>query len=210
MHLLSWPRVQLHAFLYDPGLGIANRSGVAARRRRLIAGARGRVLEVGGGTGRNLPLYRDVDGVTVLDVAPGPRTLDRVAAAAVPVELHERTLHDSGLPDASFDTIVCTLVLCTVADQSEALVELRRLLEPERGRMLFLEHVRAPAWRGLVQSALTPVWARLGAGCHLDRDTLDAIRAAGFVITDCDRSGVLVQGIAQISKRQAPATGDRR
>jgi hypothetical protein len=77
---------------------------------------------------------------------------------------------------------------------------MKRMLKPD-GRLLFLEHVRAPGMQGRVQAAATPLWSRVAAGCHLDRDTLDAIRDAGFAITDCNRSGVLVNGIAHLSKR---------
>jgi hypothetical protein len=73
------------------------------------------------------------------------------------------------------------------------------------GQLLFLEHVRSPGLRGRIQAAVTPVWSRTaGAGCHLDRPTLDALRAAGFAITDCHRSGALVHGIA-IPSRRSPS-----
>jgi SAM-dependent methyltransferase len=197
----------LHAFLYDPWMGVVDRAGMADRRRRLVAEARGRVLEVGGGTGRNLPLYRDVDSVVVLEdnAWMRQRLFPRVKAAAVPVEIHEAPIERTGFEDGSFDTIVCSLVLCRVTSQDEVLAEVRRLLRPD-GRLLFLEHVQAPGARGRLQKAVTPAWSRtIGGGCHLDRDTLDAIRGAGFAITDCDRSGVLVQGIARFSTRAADA-----
>jgi SAM-dependent methyltransferase len=154
------------------------------RRRRLLAGARGRVLDVGTGTVRNLPHYPLGDGAD---------------------EVHDVAVDELGRLEAgSFDTVVCSLVLCSVDDQAAALAAIARLVrrEPD-GRLLFLEHVRMPGVRGMLQAAATPVWSRIGGGCHLDRDTLDAIRAAGFAITDCERSGALVQGIAQLSKRSA-------
>lgn len=197
----------VHAALYDPFMGLADRAGLADRRRRLIAEATGRVLEVGAGTGLNLRHYRNVEQVVVTepDAAMRKRLLVRVADAAVPVEVHELPIEATGLPDRSFDTIVCTLVLCTVVDQAVALREVRRLLAPG-GRLLFLEHVRSPGWRGRVQELTTPVWAATaGAGCHLDRRTLDAIRDAGFVIDRCERSGMLAAGVAIPSKREVPA-----
>ena len=193
----------IHAFLYDPLMGLVDRAGMADRRRRLVAEARGEVVEVGGGTGRNLPHYRDVDRVVVLepDGAMRARLLARVDAAAVPVEVHEAGIEDSRLPDGFADTVVVSLVLCTVDSPERALAEIRRLLRPD-GRLLFLEHVAVPGLRGRLQSLATPVWSRtVGAGCHLDRPTLDSIRSAGFAITDCHRSGVLVQGIAVPSTR---------
>jgi len=193
----------VHAFLYDPLMGVVDRMGMAEKRRRLVADARGQVVEVGGGTGRNLPYYRDVDRVVVLepDGAMRRRMLERVTSAAVPVEVHESGIDDSRLPDEFADTVVSSLVLCTVPSQATALAEIRRLLKPE-GRLLFLEHVAAPGLRGRLQGVATPLWSRtLGAGCRLDRPTLDAIRHAGFAITDCHRSGVLVQGTATKSDR---------
>jgi len=192
-------------------MGLIDRAGMADRRRRLVAGARGRVLEVGGGTGRNLPLYRPGDVSEVIVVEPDGsmrrRLLARVSAAAVPVEVHEAGIEATGMPDGFFDSAVCSLVLCTVPDPAAALAEIRRMLKPD-ARLHFLEHVRAPGLRGRFQHAVTPAWSRIGAGCHLDRDTLGAIRAAGFAITDCERSGVLVQGIAQVSKRPLAAVED--
>jgi SAM-dependent methyltransferase len=196
----------LHAALYDPLMSLADRAGLVERRRRLLADATGEVVEVGGGTGRNVPHYRDVDRVVVLepDEAMRRRLLARVPSAPVPIEVHETGIEDTILPDGFADTVVTSLVLCTVADPSVALGRIRRLLRAEGGRLLFLEHVRSPGWRGRVQSVLTPVWSRTaGAGCHLDRPTLDLIRGAGFVITDCHRSGALVQGIAVPSRRTA-------
>ena len=197
----------IHAALYDPFMGLVDRVGMADRRRRLIAEATGEVVEVGGGTGRNLAYYRDVTRVVVLepDAAMRAKLLARVPAARVPVEVHETGIENSMLPEGFADTVVASLVLCTVQDQAAALAVVKRLLKPE-GRLLFLEHVRSPGLRGRVQSAATPVWSRTaGAGCHLDRPTLDAIRAAGFAITDCHRSGAIVQGIAVPSKRTPKA-----
>ena len=194
----------VHAVLYDPIMGLVDRAGMAERRRRLLADARGEVVEVGGGTGRNLAHYRDVDRVVVLepDAAMRAKLLARVPSAPIPVEVHDTGIEDTTLPDGFADTVVACLVLCTVPDVAVSLAQVKRILDPAGGRLLFLEHVRSPGLRGRVQSAVTPVWSRtVGAGCHLDRPTLDAIRAAGFAITDCHRSGALVQGIAVPSDR---------
>ena len=157
------------------------------RRRRLVAEARGCVLDVGRGTGRNLPYYRLGEG-------DGAAEVHDVAAT----ELH-------ALAEASFDTVVCAFVLCGVPDQAQVLAAMRRVLRPD-GRLLFLEHVRAPRWRGRLQSVATPVWSRVGAPCRLDRDTLAALRAGGFAVTDCERSGAIVQGVARFSSRQAASS----
>ncbi len=194
---------RVHAAFYDPVMGLVDRAGMSGRRRRLVAEASGVVVEVGGGTGRNLPLYREVERVVVLepDGAMRRRLLDRVAAAAVPIEVHETGIEHSGLPDDFADTVVVCLVLCTVDDPATALREIKRLLKPD-GRVLFLEHVATPGLVGRLQAVASPVWSRTcGAGCRLDRHTLDEFRSAGFAITDCQRSGALVQGIAVPSKR---------
>jgi SAM-dependent methyltransferase len=206
LRVVPSPVSTVHAFLADPALGVMDRAGLAERRRRLVAEAIGEVVEIGGGAGRNLRYYRNVDRVVVLepDAALRRKLLERVASAPVPVEVHETAVEVSTLPDGFADTFVATLALCTVASQPDALSAIRRILKPD-GRLLFLEHVRSPGLLGRVQSVVTPVWSRTGgAGCHLDRPTLDAIRDAGFAITDCHRSGVLVQGIAVPSKRKSP------
>jgi ubiquinone/menaquinone biosynthesis C-methylase UbiE len=117
---------------------------MGGRRRRLLAGARGAVLEIGGGTGANLAHYRDVDRVTIAE--PNPfmrRRLDqKLTDARVPVEVSPAGTEELPFPDGSFDTVVSTLVLCTVPDQESALDEVRRVLRPG-GRLLFIEHVRA-------------------------------------------------------------------
>lgn len=195
----------VHAFLYDPVMGLVDRAGMGARRRRLLSEARGQVVEVGGGTGRNLEHYRDVDRVVVLEPDPAMRRrlLPRVSSAAVPVEVHESGLEDCGLPDGFADTVVASLVLCTVPSLEDALREIRRLMKPD-GRLLFLEHVRAPGLTGRIQAAATPLWSRTaGAGCHLDRPILEAMRAGGFAVTDCRRTGVIAEGIAVVSRRAA-------
>ena len=137
-------------------------AGVGDRRRRLLASARGQVLDVGGMVD-NSPHY--ASGVSVHDVG-----LDELAA----------------LPDAGFDTVVCTLVLCRVDDLGATLATLRRVVSPD-GRLLFIEHVRGAPARALVQRLSRPGWSRLFDGCHPDRDTVAAVRQAGFLITDLDR-----------------------
>src|SRR5688500_17403495 len=104
----------IHAALYDP----FSRNAVADQRRRLVADASGTVLEVGAGNGLNLRHYRNVESVCIAEPAAAmrKRLFDRVAAAAVPVSIHELPIESTGLPDATYDTVVCTFVLCTVAD----------------------------------------------------------------------------------------------
>jgi SAM-dependent methyltransferase len=179
----------LFAAVYDRMMGPAERAGLSARRRRLLAGASGRVLEVGGGTGANLAHYpAAVTQLVVLepDAAMRERLLAKVPAAPVSVEVHEIGIEDAPFRDGSFDTIVSTATLCTVTDLDAAFTAVRRLLAAD-GKLLFLEHVRAPGLQGLAQRASAPLWTRVAAGCHPDRDTLAAMRASGFVVTELDR-----------------------
>jgi SAM-dependent methyltransferase len=180
--------------LHDAVVAPVERHGLAAQRALLVGGAVGRVLEVGAGTGLDLPYYAGVPGVTsIVVLEPDRRLHERLAARAaalpVPVEIVARGVPGSGLTPGSFDTVVCALVLCTIEDPAGALEELRRLL--------FLEHIigrhRAMA---AVQRLMTPAWARVAGGCRLDRDTVGALRAAGFAVSDCERLAPLGRGTA--------------
>jgi len=154
-------------------------------RRRLIGAAEGRVLEVGIGSGLNLPLYGpSVRSVIGLD--PSHELLrmarDRAATAPIAVELLEGSAEIVPLDDASIDTVVTTWTLCTIPDAPRALSELRRVLRPG-GALLFVEHGRAPEpgvarW----QDRLDPMWRRVAGGCHLNRKIDDLISGAGFQI----------------------------
>jgi SAM-dependent methyltransferase len=178
------------AAFYDRMCAPAERAGLADRRRRLLAGATGEVLEVGGGTGANLPHYPSdaVSRVVVVepDAAMRRRLLGRLASAPVPVEVHETGIDDAVFPDRSFDTVVSTFVLCTVPDPATALARVRALLRPG-GRLLFLEHVAGIGIRRRLQRLASPLRQRLVGGCHPDRDLVAAIRRAGFLIAECDR-----------------------
>ena len=158
-------------------------SRLADYRQETIRAARGVVLEIGVGSGLNLPLYgAAVDRVCGLD--PSPELLDRarerIAAARVPVSLIRASAEQLPFRDAAFDTLVMTWTLCSIPNPSVALAEVRRALKPV-GLLLFVEHGLAPEPRIMRwQRRLTPYWKRIGGGCHLDRKMDDLIRAAGF------------------------------
>lgn len=164
------------ARLYEPFLWLAERRGMEARRRAIAADARGRTLEIGAGTGLNLPGY--TSAVTELVLAEPVRAMaERIdlAKTPVPAELVEAVAEDLPFEDESFDTVVSTLVLCTVADQGAAISEIRRVLKPG-GQLLFAEHVlsnspRLARW----QSRLSGPWAVFAEGCRCDRNTLAAL-----------------------------------
>lgn len=177
----AWNRV--FAALYDRALRGSEEHGLAALRGGLLAGARGRTLELGAGTGLNLEHIPPAVTELVLtepDPAMAQRLRRRVADSGRDAAVVAAGAEALPFGDASFDTVVSTLVLCTVADLAGAVTEARRVLAPG-GRLLLLEHVRHPdAARARWQRRLTPLQRRVACGCHLDRATPEAIRAAGF------------------------------
>lgn len=159
-------------------------------RERVVGAAQGRVLEIGIGSGLNLPFYAPrVEHVTGLD--PSPRLLamarEIMPSTSTPVALIESSAEAIPLDNASVDTIVTTWTLCSIPDARRALAEMRRVLKPA-GYLLFVEHGRAPdpgvRWW---QDSLTPAWRRLGGGCHLNRPMAELISGAGFRIDRLDR-----------------------
>ncbi|MGE5408254.1 MAG: class I SAM-dependent methyltransferase [Syntrophothermus sp.] len=168
------------AFLYDPVLWLGESLGMAARRRELLAGARGAVLEIGAGTGLNLPHYpADLEQLVLAE--PGARLGERIdldrAPGVVTARLERAAAEDLPFADGSFDTVVSTLVLCTVGDPRRAVAEVARVLRPG-GRFLFLEHVRAePGLRRTLQRLSARPWAAFADGCRCDRPTLETIAA---------------------------------
>ena len=154
-------------------------------RRRLATAAEGRVLEIGVGSGLNLPLYTSrVSEITGID--PSRRLLEIARGAAgdarMPVHLRDGSAEALPVDDGSMDTVVSTWTLCSIADVKRALSEARRVLGPG-GRLLFAEHGLAPdAGVRRWQHRLTPVWKRLVGGCHLDRDIRGLIEQSGFAI----------------------------
>ena len=159
---------------------------LAEYRRRAIPGARGRVLEVGVGSGLNLPLYgAGATEVIGLDASPQLLEMARETASRVTgrsIELVEGTAESMPFDDASFDTVVVTWTLCSIPNASAALREMRRVLEPS-GRLLFVEHGRSPDAKVVRwQERLTPAWKRMAGGCHLDRPVRELIESAGFHI----------------------------
>jgi len=151
-------------------------------RRRVIGGATGRVLEVGVGSGINLPLYGADTHLIGLDPSAKLLSMARAVTANLPrsIAFIEGTAEAIPLPDRSVDSVVTTWTLCSIPDLTHALAEIRRVLTPE-GRLLFAEHGRSlephvVRW----QNRLTPFWKRISGGCHLNRPIDQLIRGAGF------------------------------
>ena len=159
---------------------------ISEQRQKVTPLAGGRVLEVGFGSGLNLPHYdaEKIDHLWALEPSETMRSLaaKRMAAAPFPIELLDLPGEEIPLDDDSADTVVITYTMCTIPDAAAALAGIRRVLKPG-GRMLFCEHGRAPD-EGVArwQDRLDRMWGRLAGGCHLNRDIAGLIRDAGFEI----------------------------
>lgn len=178
----TWGR--MFSALYDRAFAATEEAGLREMRRELLAGARGRVLEVGAGTGLNLELYPEQGIESLALTEPDPHMVKqlhgKLADSDREAELIEAPAENLPFDDDSFDTAVVTLVLCTVPDQPAALQEISRVLKPG-GQLLFLEHVRShdpglASW----QDRLERPWRFLGDGCHCNRDTVSGVSTAGF------------------------------
>ena len=191
-------------WLYDAGMVVLEKTGLGRWREWLARGVGGRVLDLGCGTGRNLPLYAATARVVGVDPcfesllaarrrAPGV-PLVRARAEALPFREH------------SFDTVASGLVFCSVSDPPVGLAEVRRVLA-SGGTLRMLEHVRArgrlAAW---MQDKTQPAWTWFTGGCHPNRDTEAAVAAAGFVI---DPSTRRARGDMRRFEARVAGSGDR-
>jgi ubiquinone/menaquinone biosynthesis C-methylase UbiE len=186
MSLGGW----LFAAMYDRMLAGVEKAGLRDRRALLLQSANGKVLEIGAGTGANLPLYGpDVEALTVTEPeAPMARRLARhLREQSRNADLIEAGAERLPLPDGQFDTVVSTLVLCTVADPPRALHEIWRVLKPG-GQLLFIEHVRSDEPKlAKWQDRLNGINRIIAHGCNCNRATLDAIEQAGFAIRSLEK-----------------------
>lgn len=168
-------------------------------RARLVERLTGDVLEIGVGTGANLPHYRAAASVTAIEPDVDRAGEAAIAAAqasdrlGIPVRVDVAPAEALPYPDASFDVVVSSLVFCSVADQRQAIVEIERVLRPD-GVLWMVEHVR-PQTPALARLAtfLTPGWRRIAHNCHLDRPTVDVLQEAGWEVEILRRRGVLVK-----------------
>jgi ubiquinone/menaquinone biosynthesis C-methylase UbiE len=179
----AWLRIL--ALVYDPFLWLGEIAGMRRRRSTLLGGARGRVVEIGAGTGLNIAHYSDgIAELVLTEPEPGmrrklARRLQRNARVARIVDAPAERLP---LPDASVDTVVSTLALCTVNDPERALREIARVLRPD-GQLLFIEHVRASSrFLAACQDNLLEPWRRFAGGCICNRPTVELMRACGFAV----------------------------
>lgn len=186
MSLGGW----LFASLYDRITAGVEAAGLRDHRERLLRGAQGQVLEIGAGTGANLPFYGGtVESLTLAEPEPAMarRLAKRMRETRSSGALVQARAERLPFADARYDTVVSTLVLCTVGDQARALGEVRRVLKPG-GRLLFIEHVRSDEPRVATwQDRLNRFHRIVGRGCNCNRTTLEAIRDAGFRVTSLER-----------------------
>jgi ubiquinone/menaquinone biosynthesis C-methylase UbiE len=182
----TWGRA--FARFYDRALKATEENGLGAMRASLLGDARGRVVEIGAGTGVNLELYgTQVEDLTLVepDVHMGARLRERLESReddGLPTRLLAAPAEAIPVADDTFDTAVATLVLCTIPDPVAAIAELARVLKPG-GRLLFIEHVRSDdADRARWQDRLEMPWRFIADGCYCNRDTEANLRASAFTI----------------------------
>jgi SAM-dependent methyltransferase len=201
----TWGRAFAH--FYDRALKATEENGLGDMRAALLAGAIGRVIEIGAGTGVNLDLYGEIEDLTLLEPDPhmaaqlrarieagegahgGGLATTAAADGPVPAPKHLVEAPAESLPfdDNTFDTAVATLVLCTIPDPVAAIAELARVLKPG-GRLLFIEHVRSDDLnRARWQDRLEKPWRFLADGCYCNRDTEANLRASAFKVDSIEQ-----------------------
>lgn len=199
MYDATWGRAFAH--FYDRGLRATEENGLGAMRAELLAEARGRVIEVGAGTGVNVDLYGEIEDLTLVEPDPhmaaqlrkrleagegahggGAAAGEPNASTDAPKHLVEAPAEALPFADDTFDTAVATLVLCTIPDPTAALAELARVLKPG-GRLLFIEHVRSDdPDRARWQDRLEKPWRFMADGCYCNRDTEATLGKSAFVV----------------------------
>jgi SAM-dependent methyltransferase len=184
----AWLRVM--ALLYDPFVWLGEVVGMRRRRRALVADAYGRVVEIGAGTGLNVAHYPEgLDELVLTEPESGMRRklARKVSRRALAAQIVDTPAESLPFADASVDTVVSTLVLCTVDHPERALSEIARILRPG-GRLLFIEHVRASSrFLAACQDALLRPWRGFAGGCVCNRPTLELMRGCGFTVEAKDQ-----------------------
>ncbi len=175
--------------IYDTFMSIFEQGALGQNRVDLIPGAYGKVLEIGSGTGVNLQYYNPerVKHIILSDMIIDPILHKKLENAALSYEIKAIDVESIPYGDKIFDTIVVTLVFCSVKNVQRGLSELRRVLKDD-GQIIFIEHV-LPAqepMKGLF-NILTPVWKHLASGCHLNRDFLQALEEASYETTEVSK-----------------------
>jgi ubiquinone/menaquinone biosynthesis C-methylase UbiE len=174
------------AKLYEKIAEPMERAGLAEIRARLAADLHGRILELGCGTGLNFTHYSGAAEVIAIEPLDEFREMatQRAKTATARITVQSGDAQCLPFPDASFDGALQTLVFCSVADEHQGLLELRRVLRPA-APVRFVEHVRSPRAAGaILQDIVNPLWRWATDGCNLNRDTVRSIETCGFTIED--------------------------
>jgi len=177
---------------YDRGMAPLEKLWLRRMRRRLLPHARGKVLEIGVGTGANMPFYPSSVCLTAVDESTDMLAvaMQRATALGQCTHLGQVDVEHLAFPSGTFDTVVASLVLCSVIDQLQALAELRRVLRLPGGQLLLLEHTRphVPPLGLLADLANIP-WYALQGRCHLNRETQQVVARAGFQVEHIESKG---------------------
>lgn len=193
---------------YDRGMWLLERTKLSNLRRRVVESVSGEILELGAGTGANSPLYSPGVRVTAIDLRPA-HLLAATKKARSAGHRSEFTVacadaQQLPFPDNTFDSVLGTLVFCSISDPATALAEVHRVLKPG-GQLILLEHVRGqtPITRRLTDW-LHPVWFAVNGVCHLNRETAETVAAAGFNI---DFKTTHARGVIQVIHASSPVVG---
>ena len=158
-------------------------------RKELVGKSKGRTLEIGSGTGLNFSYYYQTEQVDAIEPDPfmAQKSLKRKREALVPIRIHSADAESLPFADCTFDTIIATLVFCTIPSPEQAIREIIRVSKPN-ARILLLEHIRMEQkWLGAAQDWLTPLWKKVCDGCHLNRNTLALFKQTdGLTIENAD------------------------
>lgn len=193
--------------IYDLFMKPFEDNGLRSLRKRLLKSAEGIVLELGVGTGANLPYYQSkkIEKLILTDLTKRSVVLDKIGRNIHNPRLLKKTIYQQAdvqkisMEDNSVDTIVATLIFCSVSEVESGLREIKRILKPG-GQLIFIEHVishRKPL--ATIMNFMTPLWKRLAHGCHLNRDYKRSLRSAGFNIIESHGllGSIFIGGIAQ-------------
>lgn len=174
--------------IYDMAMGPLEKTKFNKIRKTLVNQAIGRVLEIGSGTGMNFPLYQNATQVDAIEPNPlmKERALKRMERSRIPIQTYLVKAEKLPFADNTFDSVVATLVFCTIPEPMKALQEIQRVSKPN-AKILLFEHVRVDkALLGKTQDVLTPLWKKAFDGCHLNRDTLELIKQSSLSVMEVD------------------------
>lgn len=175
---------KLFASLYDTLMGPLEKKWIARVRKNIVSGLEGNILEIGAGTGANFQYYSSDKVAAVTTIEPNPYMIEqakeKAKESALPIIFHQGIAEDMPFQEGEFDTVVATLVLCSVHDPHKVFQEMRRVCK-KGGRIILFEHVRTEsASLAALQDILTPAWKKLCDGCHLNRDTGRYMKESGI------------------------------